>query len=156
MFYNVANNLAERRNVHCFYLKSGQNKIYERSNVDDFATEHVFHQDFDYPPARLQYITRADESPYKFKILGLYSNGNAFQLMSDCFYLFQTGVFINFSGIPDGDIENLNDWECAEAENFTPELHQMHEGFANYPTGTVNYPFNSGLNTSGGYVYSWA
>lgn len=153
MFYNQVNNRPERRYVHCFYLKSGQNKIYSRSSQDNFSGEIIFHQDFDQQVQTLNYASRSPLALNKMEILGLYRNGDGFQMTSDCFFLFESGSFTNFSGYADGPITNLNNWECALAANFTEEQFMSFENFSAYPTGDVNYFLNSGYNTSGGYVW---
>lgn len=156
LYYNVANNIASRRYVHCFYLKSGENKIFARSNEDNFSSEYVFHQDFDRTVSALKYVSTFSEHANKISVMGLYDNGDGFELITDCFYLFETGAFTNFSQYANGEIDNLNDWECGPADNFTNELNICHENFVSYPTGIATTgQFNSGTNISGGYTYQW-
>lgn len=153
LYYNVANNRADLRYVYCFYLKSGDNKIFARSNQDGFAGEFVFHEDFMNPIKRLNQVSRFDQDPYKLRILGLYTDGNGFQLVSDCHNLFETGFFMNFSQFNTGEITNINLWECSPANNFTPDPYGIHDNFSAYPSGVINYQFNSGYNMSGGYIW---
>lgn len=155
IYYNVANNLPQNRYVNCFYLKSGDNKIYARTNQDNFSGEYVLHQDFDSQVKSLNHASRYPYHPNKMEIFGLYANGDGFEMISDCFTLFNTGVFLNFSGMNTGTLTNINEWECVPAVNFTPQLALYSESFSVYPTGNVNFTFDSGVNTSGGYLFQW-
>lgn len=155
IYYNVANNLPQNRYIDCFYLKSGDNKIYVRTQQDNFSGEYVFHQDLDSAPRTLNVASRYASHPNKMEIYGLYSDGNGFRLLSDCYELFNTGVFLNFSGMNTGTLTNLNEWGCTPASNFTPQLAINNESFGAYPTGIMNYTMNSGNNVSGGFVVQW-
>ncbi len=151
MFYNVSHSLPFRKYVYCFYTKSGESKIYSRYNQDNFSGERLIHQSFHGSVKTLNCAFQHASHPNKFSLLGLYQNGDGFEIISDCFSE-QTGVFINFSGLS-GTITNLNEYLCGPAENFTPSLDLSHENFAAYPTGIINYVFDSGNNTSGGYIW---
>jgi hypothetical protein len=153
LYYNVSNNRPERRYVYCFYLKSGENKIFSRTSQDNFGSEIVFHQDIDFDIQTLNLATRFDGHVNKMMLLGLDSYGDGFQLVSDCYYLFETGIFWNFSGMNTGQLSSFSAWECDNAENFTAQLDMTFDNFANYPSGTISYQFNSGSIMSGGYVW---
>ncbi len=156
IYYNVANNLAQNRFVSCFYLKEGFNKLYVRTQQDNFSGEFIVHQDFLSQVKTLNHASRYPSNANKIELYGLYSYGDGFQLISDCFNLFNTGSFINFSGMNTGTLTSINDWYCAPASNFTPQLVYGEDNFSAYPTGLVNFEFNSGVNTSGGYIFQWA
>lgn len=153
MYYNVTNNRADLRYVHCFYLQSGQNKVFVRSSQDNFSGEYVFHDAFTKSLKYLNQATRFESNFSKMRLLGLYNGDGAFELVSDCFNLFETGVFTNFSGYQTGNITNLNLWECGLAVNFLASPSVTYDNFVNYPSGSVTYQFNSGVNTSGGYIW---
>lgn len=153
MYYNLSHNRPEYRFVHCFYLKSGQNKIYSRSSQDSFSAETIVHQNFGATVRTLNQVSRFEQHPNKMTLLGLYESADAWQLISNCFNYFETGFYLGFSGWNTGDASYLNDFECSPASNFNPQRILALENFANYPTGIVNYNFDSGIYTSGGYLW---
>ena len=152
MYFNVSHNRPEYRYMHCFYLKSGQNKIYSRSSQDNFSGETIVHQDFAYSVRTLNQASRFEYHPNKMALMGLYDSADAFQIISNCFNYFETGFYLGFTGYSYGSVTNLNDFECNEADNFSDEPLLLLENFSQYPTGSVS-EFPSGTYTSGGYIW---
>lgn len=154
VYYNLAHNKPEYRFVHCFYLKSGQNKIYQRSSQNGFSIENIAHQDFPFQIRTLNHASRFEYHPNKMSILGLYENADGFQIVSDCFTYFETGAFANFSDFPEIEISgSMKDYFCSPSSTFTEETYMAHENFSAYPTGVINFFFNSGTKMSGGYIW---
>lgn len=152
-YYNMSHNVATSRTVDCFYLKSGQNKIYVKSAADNFATEYVFHQDFTKNIKTLNSVIRSANHMNKMEIYGLFDNGDGFRLISDCFQFPVSGIFTNFSGLTTGNVNNVNQYNCSDAVNFSPIPFFGYENFSAYPSGAIPTGFGSGYNMGGGYVW---
>lgn len=151
MFYNLSSNLPSGRHTHCFYLKNGSNAIFNRSTMDNFTTETIYTQNLSLLPYTLNQALVSPLYPRKISLLGLYSNGNGYHLLSDCFNQNNTLIASNWELYPSGAVVSLGDFQCQAVHSIMTGSTFAYDNYELYPSGSINL-LNSGQKLIG---YVW-